>query len=196
MIYLRDATACYLIFTLAATGLAKLRRWRTVAVVLARDAVFPTAFTPVVVFSVSLTELLLAAFLSIRFELTYTAAAVLALFVAFGGYRIAAAHSSNALTCGCSGAERANELTKPTLIATMLATSCQVMAALILIFTSGLSRSSLSASAWMAALAIPLGAFIVGQVRSRLGNSSASYLDRLGSRRISRRRHEAMSGST
>lgn len=168
MTYLRDLAACYLILTLAATGLAKLRRWRTVSVVLIRDSVLPRSVVPAVVFGISAVELLLAVLLAIGVELRYTSAIVLALFVVFGIYRIVAAYSSKSLSCGCSGAERTYDLNGRTLVATILATACQAVAAIVLIFTYKLGISDFSVVASLAALAAPLGALVVGQVRSRL----------------------------
>jgi hypothetical protein len=165
VILLRDVAACYLIVTLAATGLAKLRRWRTASVVLVRDAVIPPAIVPGVVIAVSLSELVLSVFLAAGVELFLTEVAVAALLTAFSIYRMVAAANSKALACGCSGAIRSVRRTAQTVSATALGSAWQVAMALALIATGTQHGGQWSALARMSALLVPFIALLIGHTR-------------------------------
>jgi methylamine utilization protein MauE len=165
VILLRDVAACYLIVTLAATGLAKLRRWRTASVVLVRDAVIPPAIVPGVVIAISLSEMVLSVFLTAGVELFLTEVAVAALLTTFGVYRMVAAANSKALACGCSGAIRSVRRTAQTVSATALGSAWQVAIALVLFATGTQHGGQWSALARISALLVPFMALIIGYTR-------------------------------
>lgn len=117
---LGDVGGCYIIVTLVATSLAKLRTWRSTSVALAREAVIPAAFTPVVVTGIAITELALATALTIG--LRPVGYAVASLFIMFGGYRLAVLAKTKSLICGCAGVTQINPPT-PAAIAAICTTS-------------------------------------------------------------------------
>ena len=171
MILLRDTVACYLIVTLAATGLAKLCRWRTASVALVRDAVIPAAIVPGVIIAISLSELVLSVFLATGVELFSTQFSVAALLATFGVYRMVAAANSKALNCGCAGAIRSVRRTAQTVSATALSSAWQVAMVLVLVATGTQHGSQWSALARMSTLLVPFVALLIGRARG-LGTPS------------------------
>jgi hypothetical protein len=165
VIPLRDVAACYLIVTLAATGLAKLRGWRTASVVLVRDAIIPPAIVPGVIIAISLSEMALSVFLAAGVKLFLTEVAVAALLTTFGVYRMVAAANSKALACGCSGAIRSVRRTAQTVSATALGSAWQVAMALVLVATGTQHGGQWSALARISALLVPFIALLIGYAR-------------------------------
>jgi hypothetical protein len=98
---LGEVGGCYIIITLVATSLAKLRTWRSTSVALVREAVIPVAFTPTVVIGIAITELALATAIMVGLRPAGYAAA--SLFIIFGGYRLAVLARTKSLICGCAG---------------------------------------------------------------------------------------------
>ena len=194
MILLRDVAACYLIVTLAATGLAKLHRWRTASVVLVRDAVIPAAIVPGVIIAVALSELVFAVFLAADIELFFTEVAVAVLLTIFGVYRMVAAANSKVLACGCSGAIRSVRRTARTVSATALGASWQVATALVLVATGTQHGGQWSALARMSALLVPFIALLIGHTRG-LAIRSMAKMPEPGRKAISSP-VQAPSGST
>ncbi len=170
MTLLRDLICVYLIVTLAATGLAKLRRWRSASVALVRDSVLPRKLVPSIVVGISLAELGLSSALAIGIEVRLAALATATMFVVFGVYRVIAANNSKQLTCGCAGAVRSDPVTPRALAATLLASALQALAAVVLVVPG----ASLPRLAGLAALALPFCAFLLGELRRRLGVAASS----------------------
>lgn len=113
---LGEVVGCYIIVTLVATSLAKLRTWRSTSVALVREAVIPAAFTPTVVIGIAITEFALATALVIG--LRPVGYAVASLFIVFGGYRLAVLAKTKSLICGCAGVTQINQATPAAITAT------------------------------------------------------------------------------
>lgn len=117
---LRDIAACYLVVTLVSTSLAKLRTLRPTSVGLVSEAVIPEALAPAAVIAVSAVEVALAA--ALVAGLQAAGYAVSALFITFGGYRIAVLATTKTIRCGCAGVPRVSAAT-PAAIAAACTTS-------------------------------------------------------------------------
>jgi uncharacterized membrane protein len=95
--------ACYLILTLSATSLAKLRRWRTTSIALIRESVVPAVLAPGVIIGVVLLELTLSTLLLLAVEPVVTGWAAISLLAVFGLYRLAVATRTKFPMCACAG---------------------------------------------------------------------------------------------
>ena len=85
---LRTLIASYLIATLGATALAKLRNRRVSSVGMQRERVIPARAAPAVIVTVAFAELSLATLLMLGAAPVATGIATAALFVLFAGYRL------------------------------------------------------------------------------------------------------------
>lgn len=101
--FVATVAACYLIFTLTATSLAKLQRWRGSSLALIREQVIPIRVAPGVIIGVALIELVLSTLIMLRVFPVAVGIAAAILFTLFGSYRFVAAVRTRSLMCPCTG---------------------------------------------------------------------------------------------
>ena len=149
----REVALCYVVLTLAATSLAKLRSWRASSLVVIRAQVVPATVAPFTVIGVSLVKLALATCLMLGVEPVLAGRTAAALFLIFGGYRVAVAARTSYLICACAGAARYEPLALRTLAATILTSLVQAglsLASIGAITQRGTDRLDVAAlTAWL-----------------------------------------------
>lgn len=159
---LRQLAACYLIVTLVATSLAKLRRWRASSIALAREAVFPASIAPHVIIGVALAEFALATLLMLRAAPVETGCATAVLFVLFGGYRLVAVTRSKSLGCPCAGVARIGRATPQGVAAAAAASVFQAGMACAWAFGGSADGLDLvGVIAWLAPFAVLLTGYLL-----------------------------------
>jgi ABC-type sugar transport system permease subunit len=126
---LREACACYIVFTLMVTGLAKLRGLQASAVTVARQRIVPLRLASLTVVVGAITELLLATLLSLDVKPAVVGSAIAGLFFLFGCYRVLAAAKTKSLTCACAGKPEYSPATPRAVIGTITSSLLQVFIA-------------------------------------------------------------------
>ena len=125
----REFIAFYLVVTLAATALAKLRRWKESSLTLSRQTFVSVTLAPVVITAVALSELLLSALLATGVKPVVTGSATAALLAAFGGYRLSIAVRNKSLMCACAGSPEFAVATSPAIAALIFTSFFEVSSA-------------------------------------------------------------------
>ena len=120
--------ASYLIATLAATVLAKLKNWRHASMSVTRESIIPHRAATTTVITVAIMELLLAAVFALGIEPAVAGFAGMGLFLAFCGYQLLVAAKTNSLMCSCAGTARTDPASPPAVAGTTI--SCLVQSAL------------------------------------------------------------------
>jgi hypothetical protein len=133
----RTLAAAYLIATLSATSLAKLRNWRVASVGILRERVIPYRAATAVIILVAFAEFLLATILMLRVEPEMTGFATAGLFLAFGGYRLVVAAKTKSLNCICAGTTRSDPASVAAVTGTVVACLLQAALACTLAMLSG-----------------------------------------------------------
>ncbi len=123
--FLQELAASYLIITLTATSLAKLRRWRSASIAVAREAVIPVSIAPFAVVGVALAELTLSTLMMLAVRPLLVGCAATILFVLFGGYRLIVTRRTGLVTCSCAGASQSSALTGGAIAAVLLTSASQ-----------------------------------------------------------------------
>jgi|SRR5450759_791032 hypothetical protein len=188
---LRTLIASYLITTLGATALAKLKNRPVASAGMLREGVVPAKVTPAVIVTVAIAEFLLATLLMLGVEPVAASLAAAALFVLFAGYRLMVAVRTKTLMCSCAGTIQTDPASPPAVVGATLA--CLTLAALacILVFLgrpAGYPLNLLAVAAWTAPLAsLALGARR-GIRRSDIGNLFPAEYFNLGTADISMKR--------
>lgn len=126
-----ELAGIYLVVTLAATSLAKLKNWRMTALGVRWEKIIPSRFAVVVVVGVSVLELSLAAALTLRYRPLLVGIATAALFLAFGCYRLIVAVTTGFTTCTCAGKVRTAEASLPAVAGAGVACVAQCCIALL-----------------------------------------------------------------
>ena len=126
--FARVIIAAYLVITLSATALAKIKNWRIASKGVMRENVFPSRAAPAVILVVSAAELLLAASFVLGFQFKLCCFAGMGLFLAFLGYQLLVVARTNSLMCACAGVSRTDPASLPAVTGTAL--SCLIQAAL------------------------------------------------------------------
>ena len=116
--------AFYLVFTLAATGLAKAKSWRWASIGIMSERVVPRGFAVPVTVALVVVELLLAALIAIGVLPTIVDLLTAGLFALFGIYKIAVGLRRGVSGCSCAGVSMAH-------IATPSGAAANVLASLI-----------------------------------------------------------------
>lgn len=124
----RTLVASYLIATLGATALAKLKNRRAVSVSIQRETVIPAGLAATVAGTLVIIEFSLATLLTFGVTPTVTDFAAVALFVQFAVYRVMVAVKTKSLTCSCSGTIQTDPASFPSVGGAALA--CLILAAL------------------------------------------------------------------
>jgi hypothetical protein len=160
---LHALAACYLILTLSATALAKLRRWRTTSIALIRESVVPAVLAPSVVIGVALMELTLSTLLLLEVEPVITGWAAISLLAIFGLYRLAVATRTNFLMCACAGKHEISPVSPPAIAAIVLTTALQACLAYGWMRTASRGSSGASEAAALVAWLAPFAALLAGR---------------------------------
>jgi hypothetical protein len=161
----RALAATYLIATLSATSLAKLKNWRMSSVGVLRESVIPSRAATVTVLAVSGTEFLLASFLAFGAESVAAGVVVASLFLVFGGYRLAVAKRTNSLICSCAGTIRSDPASPPAVAGTVVACLLQAALACAFALSGGRPNKDPLDILATAALALPIIIFLAGLLR-------------------------------
>lgn len=164
MEFFRALAAAYLIGTLSATALAKLRNWRATSVGLLREGVIPGRVAVAVTIAVAAAECLLATGFMLGTDPEVTGFAATGLFVAFCGYQLLVAVKTNALMCTCAGSARSDPASLPAVGGTVLACLVQAALASVLALAGGRPGGDLALLA-IAAWAAPVVVFLAGLLR-------------------------------
>lgn len=162
----RTLIAAYLIATLSATALAKIRNYRVASIGIQRERIIPAKAALALTFSLAITEFTLATLLMTGTAPEVVSLSAAALFTVFAGYRTMVAIKTKSLTCACAGSIRTDPASAPSVAGA--GTAVLIMAALscALIFLgppASYPISSLAVFAWIT----PVFACIVGAVRRR-----------------------------
>lgn len=167
--------ASYLIVTLGATALAKVKNWRIASVGIQRERVIPAGAASAVIIALAIAEFSLATLLMLGAAPVATGFATAALFVVFAGYRLMVAVKTKSLMCSCAGMLRADPASLPSVAGASLA--CLILAAFasVLVFLgppAGYPVGLLAVAAW----AVPLAIFAAGTRRGRRGSGTGNVL--------------------
>lgn len=174
MEFVRTLIAAYLIATLAATALAKLKNWRASSVSVMRASVIPPRAAAAVIIVVVAMEFLLATLFMLGIEPAVAGFAGMGLFLAFGAYQLLVAAKTNSLICSCAGTTRTDPASLPAVAGTTLA--CLAQAALSCALAVSNDGSSeifhlFTIIAWV----VPVAVFLAGLLR-RTGQSEIDDL--------------------
>lgn len=137
MDFVRALIAAYLIATLAATGLAKLKNWRSSSVNVMREGVIAPSAAGTVVIVLAAVELLLATLLMLGVQSAVTGFAGTGLFLAFCGYQLLVAARTNSLRCSCAGTSRTDPASLPAVTGATFACLAQAALACTLAVAGG-----------------------------------------------------------
>jgi hypothetical protein len=162
--FVRAIIAAYLIVTLAATALAKLRNWRASSVSVMREGVIPPRAAGAVVIALAAVELLLATLFMLGIQSTVTGFAGTGLFLAFCGYQLLVTAKTNSLRCSCAGTSRTDPASLPAIAGTTLACLAQAALACVLALAGGRPGGNLELIA-VAAWAAPIIVALAGLMR-------------------------------
>lgn len=164
---LRELAGCYLVLTLAATGIAKLRMLRGTSVGLMLEGVVPRRMAMGTVVAVASLELLLSVFLVSRQFPQLAGLATAALFLGFAVYRISVAVKTGWVSCSCSGRSVAYKATRPAITAAIMASLIQAALACVWAFLPS-REEMVFRLIIVGAFAIPIAAFLKGICKSDL----------------------------
>ncbi len=154
----------YIVATLAATGLAKLKNFRVTSEGISRESIIPTWATRVVVIGTALLELVLALLFTLAVQPRLVGLAGTVLFLIFGGYQLLVAAKTNTLMCSCAGTKRTDPASLPAIVGTVLA--CLFQAALSFILALFAVRANMIYHALaMVAFVVPVTTFFIGVLR-------------------------------
>jgi hypothetical protein len=126
-----ELAGIYLVVTLTATSLAKLRNWRMTALGVRWERIIPRRFAVIVVIGVSVIELSLATALTLHYRPLLVGIAIAALFLAFGCYRLMVAVTTGFATCTCAGKVRTAEASLPAVVGAAAACAAQCSISLL-----------------------------------------------------------------
>jgi hypothetical protein len=159
----RAIVTAYLIITLSATALAKLKNWRIASAGVTRENVIPARAASAVILAVSAAELLLATFFMLDFQPKLCGLTAMGLFLAFLGYQLLVAARTNSLMCACAGVTRTDPASLPGVTGT--AVSCLIQA--VLSFVLALTGAATGVFRLLAIIAwiIPIILFAAGFFR-------------------------------
>jgi len=162
---IREFAGFYLVLTLTATGLAKLRMRRVTINSLRVEGVIPRSLVAPVVVAVSAAEILLAvSIVSRRYPLAFGLATA-AVFVAFGGYKMAVVIRTGWTSCSCTGTSIAYKTTRPAVVATILVPLIQAALACLWAFLPQTGSAAIS-GVLVLALVVPVLFFLRGALSS------------------------------
>lgn len=162
---LQEIAALYLIVTLTATSLAKLRRWRATAIALIREAVIPVAVAPAVVITVALLELALSGLMVLGVEPFLTGLSAAIMFISFSGYRLVSMTRTKSLTCACAGTVVVQAATPQAVTAALITSVLQTAMACSWMFTRNSHSLGMFELARIVALAAPFAVLCIGSYR-------------------------------
>lgn len=161
---LHALAACYLILTLSATSLAKLRRWRATSVALIRESVVPAVLAPSFIIGVALVELTLSTLLLLEVEPVVTGWAAISLLAVFGLYRLAVATRTKFLMCACAGKHEISPVSPQVIAAIVITTALQACLAYGWMRTASRGGTGAFEAAELVAWLAPFAALLAGRV--------------------------------
>lgn len=161
---LHTLAACYLILTLSATSLAKLRRWRTTSIALIRESVVPAVLAPGVIIGVALLELTLSTLLLLEVEPVVTGWAASSLLAVFGLYRLAVAAKTKFLMCACAGKHEISPVSPQAIAAIVITTALQACLAYGWMRTASRGSTGAFEAAELVAWLAPFATLLAGRV--------------------------------
>jgi hypothetical protein len=159
---LRELCACYLIFTLAATSLAKLRRWRSSSLSVMREQVIPLPAAIAVTIAAALLELALSTLIMLDAYPVPTGLATCSLFLVFGCYRLAVAARTRSLMCACAGSPQYSPATFRAVMATIVSFLFMIGVACYWTFVGNRETMSALSDVRVVAWIIPFATLCVG----------------------------------
>jgi hypothetical protein len=162
---IRTLVASYLIATLSATSLAKLKNWRTVSVGVLREMVIPRRAASATIVTVAAVEFLLATLLMLGVQPAVTGFVAAALFLTFGGYRVAVAVRTKSLICTCAGITQSDPASPPAVAGVGFACHLQAGLACTLALLGGRPGGNLLALLTVAAWIAPFITLLTGNWR-------------------------------
>lgn len=143
----------YLVATLAATSLAKLKNWRMSALGVRWGKIVPARLAATTIIVVSVAELLLAAALTLGRAALLVGYVTAVLFFSFGCYQLVVAVKTRLLTCTCAGNIRMSQATLSAMIGAVSASVVQAGLAWAWVFLGsaehGATPHIVAVSAWI-----------------------------------------------
>lgn len=165
-----QVAGCYLVATLATTGLAKLRSWRVASTGVTFEGIFSRRAALPVIIAVSAAELSLAALIVAGHYPVAVGSVTAGVFLLFGGYKVAVAVRTGNVACSCAGTSKANAATLSGITAEVSSSLIQASLACAWAFPSEAGTGGFSIPL-LVAFAIPFAAFWIGLGRrNRVGS--------------------------
>lgn len=161
----REVAALYLVFTLATTGLAKAKSWRSTSIGVSSERVVPRGLAVPLTISLVIVEVLLATLIASRVAPEAVGLAVAGLFVAFGIYKVAVGLRHGMSGCSCAGVKMSYIATPSGVAATVLASVLQATLGCFYAFVPP-SAGGLLGTLPALGLILPLVAFVKGLSRA------------------------------
>lgn len=171
---LHEVCACYLIFTLTATSLAKLRRWRSSSLSMMREQVIPVRAAVAVTVAAALTELTLSTLLTIEADTLLTGLATGLLLLVFGFYRLAVAARTKSLMCACAGSPQYSPATVRAVTATIVSFLFMIGVTFCWTFTGNHGTTTALRSAGIVAWLAPFIILLIGLFGHSRGPANGS----------------------
>lgn len=169
----RTLVASYLIATLGATALAKLKNRRVVSVSIQREGVIPLGVASAFTVMLIIVEYSLATLLTIGAAPAVTDFAAVALFMSFAAYRVMVAVKTKSLTCSCSGIIQTHPASFPSVSGSGLACLILAVLACTLILVgkpAGYPLNVLAVVAWISPFVVLAAGARRGQRRLNAGD--------------------------
>lgn len=146
----------YIVVTLVATSLAKLKNWRMSALGVRWGRIVPARLAATTIIVVSVAELLLAAAFTLGRAALLVSYAAAVLFFSFGCYQLVVAAKTRLATCTCAGNIKMSQATLSAMIGAVLASVVQASLALAWAFLGsaehGATLQIVTVSAWIPSL--------------------------------------------
>lgn len=161
---LSAAAEFYLVFTLVATSLAKLRRWRGSSLALVRERVIPAGLAPVVIIGAAVGELALATLMTLGFEAFKVGCVTAATFALFGAYRLTVAAKTKSLECPCAGTTEYSPATPQAIAALIVTCLFQIGMAALWALNASQGRAGEAILAGATAWILPFGVLLIGGI--------------------------------
>ncbi|MFI7231125.1 MauE/DoxX family redox-associated membrane protein [Nonomuraea angiospora] len=170
---IREVAGCYLVVTLTATGLAKLRSWRRASTSVTLEGIIPRRMALPIIIAVSTTELTLATLFVTGWYPVVVGYVTACVFLSFGAYKIVVAARTGNVPCSCSGTSRAYRATRPDILGAVAASLIQASLACAWAFMPE-SGEMLFRLPLLIAFTAPIAVFLVGRYLHRERPTSAS----------------------
>ncbi|MFC4949051.1 MauE/DoxX family redox-associated membrane protein [Pseudonocardia sp. GCM10023141] len=168
LVVIRESLGCYLIFTLAATGIAKMTAWRVSSLGVAAERLIPRRAAAPVIILVSIVEVLLSAAFALDAYPQAIGFATAIMFLSFGAYKVIVTTRTGRISCSCSGIPVARTVGRSGLSAAVTTSITQASIAFlwaVLPHGTGYLRGTAAA----VSIAVPVAVFAYGCYRNTCG---------------------------